>query len=62
MTAVVVARFLALLELFREGAVTFEQAGPLGELTIRWSGSETGGVAVTDDYADEGPTGPEEAP
>lgn len=61
-TAVVVARFLALLELFREGAVTFEQAGPLVELTIRWSGSETGGVAVTDDYADEGPTGPEEAP
>ena len=38
-TIVVVARFLALLELYREGAVTFEQMTPLGELHIRWSGS-----------------------
>jgi segregation and condensation protein A len=37
---VVVARFLALLELFRERAVTFEQLTPLGELTIRWLGNE----------------------
>jgi segregation and condensation protein A len=37
---VVVARFLALLELFREGAVNFEQLTPLGELTIRWLGAE----------------------
>ena len=35
-----VARFLALLELFREGAVAFEQLTPLGELTIRWTGTE----------------------
>ena len=34
-----VARFLALLELFREGAVAFEQLTALGELTIRWTGS-----------------------
>lgn len=33
-----VARFLAVLELFREGAVTFEQASPLGDLHLRWTG------------------------
>jgi segregation and condensation protein A len=37
---VVVARFLALLELFREGAVNFEQLTPLGELTVRWLGAD----------------------
>ena len=36
---VVVARFLALLELFRESAVAFEQVRSLGELTIRWTGN-----------------------
>ena len=35
-TLIVVARFLALLELYREGAVSFEQVTPLGELHIRW--------------------------
>ena len=33
-----VARFLSLLELFREGAVAFDQVTPLGELTVRWTG------------------------
>lgn len=33
---VVVARFLALLELYRGQAVAFEQAEPLGELHVRW--------------------------
>ncbi len=37
---VVVARFLALLELFRDGAVNFEQLTPLGELTVRWLGAD----------------------
>ncbi len=37
---VVVARFLALLELFRSEAIAFEQAEPLAELSIRWSGGE----------------------
>jgi len=37
---VVVARFLALLELYRDGDVTFDQVAPLGDLHIRWSGSE----------------------
>ncbi len=49
-TNVVVARFLALLELFREGAVAFDQAAALGELSIRWTGSEAGEVDVDDDY------------
>ncbi len=34
---VIVARFLALLELYRHAAVGFEQVEPLGELTVRWT-------------------------
>jgi segregation and condensation protein A len=34
---VVVARFLAVLELYRHSAIGFEQLEPLGELTLRWS-------------------------
>lgn len=34
---VIVARFLALLELYRNAAVGFEQLEPLGELTVRWT-------------------------
>ena len=34
------ARFLSLLELFREGAVAFDQVTPLGELTVRWTGAD----------------------
>lgn len=34
---VIVARFLALLELYRHSAVAFEQLEPLGELTVRWT-------------------------
>ena len=36
-TGVVVARFLAVLELYRHAAIGFEQLEPLGELTLRWS-------------------------
>lgn len=35
-TLVVVARFLALLEMFRDRAVTFDQQIPLGDLVVRW--------------------------
>ncbi|MDP9417642.1 MAG: segregation/condensation protein A [Actinomycetota bacterium] len=49
-TLVVVARFLALLELFREGVVAFEQVSPLGELHIRWTGADTGEVDVPDEF------------
>ena len=47
-----VVRFLAILELFRTGRVSFEQAGPLAELGIRWSGGETTGIVV-DEYEPE---------
>ncbi len=46
----VIARFLALLELFREQVVAFEQAGPLAELLIRWTGSDDGDVEVHDEF------------
>jgi segregation and condensation protein A len=39
-TLTTVARFLSLLELFREGAVAFDQISPLGELTVRWTGGD----------------------
>ena len=48
-----VARFLALLELFREGAVAFEQLTPLGELTVRWTGAEAGELEITDEYDEQ---------
>ena len=35
----VVASFLALLELYREGHVAFEQVTPLGDLQVRWTGA-----------------------
>ncbi len=56
-TLLVVARFLALLELYREGAVTFEQVDPLGELHIRWTGTDEGEIEVPDEFEDgaEGP-------
>lgn len=37
---VIVARFLAVLELYRSASITFDQAEPLGELTVRWSDNE----------------------
>jgi segregation and condensation protein A len=39
-TLTTVARFLSLLELFREGAVAFDQVAALGELSVRWTGGE----------------------
>ena len=36
----VVARFLGLLELYRDGAVAFDQAAALAELRVRWIGPE----------------------
>jgi len=41
-TLEVVARFLAALELYREGMIHFEQVTPLGELTLRWTGPAHG--------------------
>lgn len=45
-----VARFLALLELFRRSQVSFEQLAPLAELTIRWMGDEAGQVEISDEF------------
>ncbi|WP_426244751.1 segregation and condensation protein A [Nocardioides sp. LHG3406-4] len=45
-----VARFLSLLELFREGAVSFDQVTPLGELSVRWTGAEDGDIEITDEF------------
>lgn len=52
-----VARFLALLELFKEGVVAFDQVTPLGELTIRWTGSDDD-VEITDEF--DGGTQPDD--
>ena len=49
-TLTVVARFLALLELFRDGAVAFDQVTALGELNVRWIGSDEDEVEVTDEF------------
>jgi segregation and condensation protein A len=71
-TLLVVARFLALLELYRDGSVAFDQVSPLGELHVRWTGADDGEVVVQveeyegapapdagrdDDSADEDDTG-----
>ncbi len=53
----VVGRFLALLELYRESAVAFEQLTALGELHVRWTGSQDGDLEVEDEFDDQ----PEEA-
>jgi segregation and condensation protein A len=49
----VVARFLALLELFRERAVDLEQEEALGSLTVRWSGEDGKEPLVTDEFDQE---------
>ena len=43
-TLEVVARFLALLELYAEGSVAFDQVVALGELRVRWTGGGHGAV------------------
>ena len=47
-TLEVVARFLGLLELYREGLVAFEQVEALGELHVRWTGSHEAGEDAGD--------------
>jgi segregation and condensation protein A len=44
-TLLVVARFLALLDLYRDGVVSFEQVSPLGELYVRWTAPEESEVS-----------------
>ena len=52
-TMTVVGRFLAVLELYREGAVAFDQVSPLGELHIRWVGGDGESVELAEDLDSE---------
>ena len=58
-TLTTVARFLSLLELFREGAVAFDQMTPLGELTVRWTRDDDTEAddLVTDEFDGAPPPG-----
>ena len=47
---VVVARFLALLDLYRQGTLRFNQVIALGDLQISWTGAETGEIETTDEF------------
>lgn len=47
---VVVARFLSLLELFRDRRVSFEQAASLGDLTVRWTGGDDDGDLDVEEF------------
>ena len=44
-TVEIVARFLGLLELFRDGYVAFEQVTPLGDLLVRWTNQQAPAVS-----------------
>lgn len=48
-----VARFLALLELFKLQQVRFDQLSPLGELTITWVGRETDMLTLSPEFDEE---------
>lgn len=54
-TLTVVARFLALLELYREKAVVLDQDEALGELMVRWAGERGAEPVVTDEFDQETP-------
>ncbi|MRJ77238.1 segregation/condensation protein A [Aeromicrobium sp. SMF47] len=56
-----VARFLAVLELFREGVIAFEQATPLGDLHVRWTGTDEGEIDVGQEF-DAPLLGPDDEP
>jgi segregation and condensation protein A len=59
-TLTVVARFLALLELYREKAVALEQEAALGELLVRWTGGEADTAPMVTDEFDRPPEPPKE--
>lgn len=50
LTVQIIARFLGLLELFREKAIDFEQPDPLGALAVTWTGSGEAVRARDEDY------------
>jgi segregation and condensation protein A len=49
----VVGRFLAVLELYREGMVAFDQVSPLGELHVRWVGGDVATVELNEEIDSE---------
>ncbi|WP_051844771.1 segregation and condensation protein A [Streptomyces sp. NRRL S-813] len=59
-TLTVVARFLALLELYREKAVALEQEAALGELMVRWTGGDEDAAPMVTDEFDRPPEEPKE--
>ncbi|MBC7561051.1 MAG: segregation/condensation protein A [Dermatophilaceae bacterium] len=58
-TLVIVARFLALLELFHRGVIAFDQSEALEELVVHWTGQDNGEIGVSDEF-DQSPDAPEE--
>ncbi|MFI6939671.1 segregation and condensation protein A [Streptomyces sp. NPDC050418] len=58
-TLTVVARFLSLLELYREKAVALDQDEALGELMVRWTGEDGAESLVTDEF-DRAPEVPDD--
>ncbi|MGW4822123.1 segregation and condensation protein A [Streptomyces sp. NPDC004227] len=59
-TLTVVARFLALLELYREKAVALDQETALGELIVRWTGGDGDETPTVTDEFDRPPEVPKE--
>jgi segregation and condensation protein A len=49
-TLVVVARFLALLDLYRLGLLRFDQVVALSELQISWTGSDSGEIDAGEEF------------
>jgi segregation and condensation protein A len=61
-TLEVVARFLALLEMYRENLVGFDQVQALGELTVRWTGADDAGQVIEVEEYEGAEPPPEERP
>ena len=49
---VIIARFLAVLELYRQGSIGYDQIEPLGELTLRWTAEHWSDDSLADLGAD----------
>jgi segregation and condensation protein A len=56
-TLVIVARFLALLELFHESVLIFDQSEALAELVVQWTGQDDGEIGVSDEFDEKVTTG-----
>jgi segregation and condensation protein A len=49
-TLVIVARFLALLELFHQSVLIFDQSEALGELMVQWTGQDDAEIGVSSEF------------